>query len=296
MPRSTSPAGCEVTGDDASGLQAAVDAARAAEVAVVVVGDRAGLFGRGTVGEGNDVDDLELPGLQRRLVEEVVATGVPTVMVVLSGRPYAIGWAIEAPRLPPRYSSPSSPGRRAARRSSEILSGRTAPSGRLPVSLPRSAGAQPYTYLHPILGGPSEITSADSTPALPFGHGLTYTTFEHRGLTVDPESTTSDDFTVTVDVLNTGRRAGVDVVQLYARDVYASVARPVAQLLGYARVALEAGERTVVQFRVPSARLAFTDRRASGSSSQETSSCGSAARATSARRRRPCGSRGRCTK
>ena len=254
-------AGCEVTGDDSSGIPAAVEAARAAEVAIVVVGDRAGLFGRGTVGEGNDVDDLELPGLQRRLVEEVVRTGVPTVMVVLSGRPYAIGWAINGPAAPAAVLQAFFPGEEGGTAICEVLSGRTAPSGRLPVSLPRSAGAQPYTYLHPILGGPSEITSADSRPALPFGHGLTYTTFEHAGLAAPAESATSEDFTVSVDVLNTGTRAGVDVVQLYARDVYGSVTRPVAQLVGYARVALEAGERTVVQFQVPSARLAFADRR-----------------------------------
>ena len=254
-------AGCDVTGDDSSGIPAAVEAARAAEVAIVVVGDRAGLFGRGTVGEGNDVDDLELPGQQRRLVEEVVRTGVPTVMVVLSGRPYAIGWAINGPAAPAAVLQAFFPGEEGGTAICEVLSGRTAPSGRLPVSLPRSAGAQPYTYLHPILGGPSEITSADSRPALPFGHGLTYTTFEHAGLTAPAESATSEDFTVSVDVLNTGTRAGVDVVQLYARDVYGSVTRPVAQLVGYARVALEAGERTVVQFQVPSARLAFADRR-----------------------------------
>ncbi len=253
--------GCDVTGEDSTGIRAAVDAARAAEVAVVVVGDRAGLFGRGTVGEGNDVEDLELPGLQRRLVEEVVSTGVPTIMVVLSGRPYAIGWAIDGPAAPAAVLQAFFPGEEGGAAISEILSGRMAPSGRLPVSLPRSAGAQPYTYLHPILGGPSEITSADSSPALPFGHGLTYTTFEHAGVTAPVESATSDDFTVTVDVVNTGGRAGVDVVQLYARDVYGSVTRPVAQLVGYVRVALEPGERTVVQFRVPSARLAFADRR-----------------------------------
>ena len=261
MPRSTLARGCDVTGDDASGIPAAVAAARAAEIAVVVVGDRSGLFGRGTVGEGNDVDDLELPGLQRRLVEEVVGTGVPTVMVVLSGRPYAIGWAIDGPAAPAAVLQAFFPGEEGGAAISEILSGRTAPSGRLPVSLPRSAGSQPYTYLHPILGGPSEITSADSTPALPFGHGLTYTTFEHTGLTAPAKSATSEDFTVTVEVVNTGDRAGVDVVQLYARDVYGSVTRPVAQLVGYARVALEPGERTVVQFQVPSARLAFADRR-----------------------------------
>jgi beta-glucosidase-like glycosyl hydrolase len=254
-------AGCGVTGDDPGGIPAAVAAARAAQVAVVVVGDRAGLFGRGTVGEGNDVEDLELPGLQRRLVEEIVGTGVPTVMVVLSGRPYAIGWALTGPSAPAAVVQAFFPGEEGGTAIAEILSGRTAPSGRLPVSLPRSAGAQPYTYLHPILGGPSEITSADSSPALPFGHGLTYTTFEHRGLTVPDQSDSSADFSVTVDVVNTGNRAGVDVVQLYARDLYASVTRPVAQLVGYARVALEAGERTVVQFRVPAARLAFGDRR-----------------------------------
>jgi beta-glucosidase len=194
-------------------------------------------------------------------VEEVVRTGVPTVMVVLSGRPYAIGWAIAGPDAPAAVVQAFFPGEEGGTAIAEILTGRTAPSGRLPVSLPRSAGAQPYTYLHPILGGPSEITSADSTPALPFGHGLTYTTFEHTRLTAPGESATSDEFSVTVEVANTGARPGVDVVQLYARDRYASVTRPVAQLVGYARVALDAGERTVVRFQVPSARLAFADRR-----------------------------------
>ncbi|QIG38651.1 glycosyl hydrolase [Microbacterium sp. 4R-513] len=254
-------AGCDVTGHDASGIPDAVVAAREADVAVVVVGDRAGLFGRGTVGEGNDVDDLELPGIQRRLVEEVVATGVPTIVVVLSGRPYAIGWAISGPATPSAVVQAFFPGEEGGPAIAALLSGRAAPSGRLPVSLPRSAGAQPYTYLHPILGGPSEVTSADSTPALPFGYGLTYTTFEHSRLTAPEESATNAEFTVSVDVVNTGGRAGVDVVQLYARDLYASVTRPVAQLVGYARVPLEAGQRAVVEFQVPSARLAFADRR-----------------------------------
>jgi beta-glucosidase len=134
------------------------------------------------------------------------------------------------------------------------------PSGRLSVTLPRSAGAQPYSYLHPILGGPSEVTSADSTPVLPFGHGLAYTTFARTDLTADDEVTAGDTFTAQVRVHNTGERAGTEVVQLYARDVYASVTRPVAQLLGYRRVALEPGEAVVVRFQVPTTRLAFSDR------------------------------------
>jgi beta-glucosidase len=252
--------GCDVSGDDASGIDEAVVAARAADVAIVVVGDRAGLFGRGTVGEGNDVDDLELPGLQRLLVEEVVSTGVPTVMVVLSGRPYAIGWSIDGPTAPAAVVQAFFPGEEGATAIAAVLSGREAPSGRLPVSLPRSAGAQPYSYLHPILGGPSEITSADSAPALPFGHGLSYTAFEHSDLSAPAESETGADLAVTVEVRNVGERAGVDVVQLYARDTYASVTRPVAQLVAYARVALEPGESALVRFDVPIGRLSFTDR------------------------------------
>jgi beta-glucosidase len=126
--------------------------------------------------------------------------------------------------------------------------------------MPRSAGAQPYSYLHPILGGPSEVTSADSTPVLPFGHGLAYTRFARTGLSADEAVTAGDTFTAQVRVCNTGERAGTDVVQLYAHDVYASVTRPVAQLLGYRRVSLEPGESVVVRFQVPTTRLAFSDR------------------------------------
>jgi beta-glucosidase len=126
--------------------------------------------------------------------------------------------------------------------------------------MPRSAGAQPYSYLHPVLGGPSEVTSTDSTPLLPFGHGLTYTTFARAALTVDAEVLAGDAFTATVEVTNTGERAGTDVVQLYARDLVGSVTRPVAQLLGYARVDLDPGESVVVRLDVPTARLAFSDR------------------------------------
>lgn len=253
--------GCSVEGDDGSGIAAAVDAAAGADVAVVVVGDRAGLFGRGTVGEGNDVESLELPGRQRELVEAVVATGTPVALVLLTGRPYAVGWAFEGPSAPAAVLQAFFPGEEGAGAIAGVLSGRVVPSGHLPVSLPRSAGAQPFSYLHPILGGPSDVTSADSTPVLPFGHGLTYTSFSRSELAVTGSSAaTSGSFTATVRVRNTGERAGTDLVQLYARDVVASVTRPVAQLLGYARIALEAGEEAEIRFEVPAARLALTGR------------------------------------
>lgn len=253
--------GCGVEGDDRSGIAEAVEVAADAEVAIVVVGDRAGLFGRGTVGEGNDVESLELPGVQRELIEAVIRTGTPTVMIVLSGRPYAIGWAIEGSDAPAAVVQAFFPGEEGGHAIAAMLSGRAAPSGHLPVSLPRSAGSQPFSYLHPLLGGPSDVTSADSTPVLPFGHGLGYTTFERTGLEVTGTVTAGEAFTAAVTVRNTGERAGTDLVQLYAHDVYATVTRPVAQLLAYTRVSLDPGETALVTFDVPTSRLAFTDRR-----------------------------------
>ncbi|MEV7692320.1 glycoside hydrolase family 3 N-terminal domain-containing protein [Microbacterium sp. NPDC089189] len=251
--------GCAVEGDDRSGFADAVATARAASVAIIAVGDRAGLFGRGTVGEGNDTETLDLPGVQRELVEAIVATGTPVVLVVLSGRPYAIGWALDGETVPAAVLQAFFPGEEGATAVAAILSGDSSPSGRLPVSLPRSAGAQPFGYLHPPLGGPNAITSADSTPVRPFGFGLSYTRFAHRDLRVDDDATTSAGFRARVRVENVGARAGVEVVQLYAHDPVASLTRPVAQLVGYARVALEPGEAAVVSFSVPAARLAFSD-------------------------------------
>lgn len=260
--------GCAVEGDDASGIAAAVEVAREADVAIVVVGDRAGLFGRGTVGEGNDADSLELPGLQRRLVEEVAATGTPVIMVLLTGRPYALGWALDGENGPAAVLQAFFPGEEGAPALAAVLSGDATPSGRLPVSLPRSAGAQPYSYLHPILGGPSGVTSTDPTPVRPFGSGLSYTTFRREALAVDgavasgsaAEVRAGDAFSVSTRVTNTGSVRGADVVQVYAHRATASVTRPVAQLVAYARVELEPGESADVRFTVPASRLAYTDR------------------------------------
>jgi beta-xylosidase len=141
-----------------------------------------------------------------------------------------------------------------------ILTGRVNPSGRLPVSLPRSAGAQPYTYLHPTLGQGHEVTNLDTTPAAAFGHGLSFTTFEYSNLTVPERSPTDGTIDVTVTVTNTGTRAGEEVVQLYGHDLIASITRPVAALLGYHRLHLAAGQSATIQLTVPTSRLAFTNR------------------------------------
>jgi hypothetical protein len=259
-------AGCDVEGTDRSGFPAAVAAAAEADVAVLVMGDQAGLFGRGTVGEGNDAESLDLPGVQRELVEAVVATGTPVVLVLVTGRPYAVGWALDGVSTGSTNEKPAAvlqaffPGEEGGPAIADVLTGAVNPSGRLPVSLPRTSGAQPYSYLQPLLGGPSEVTSTDPTPARPFGFGLSYTSFAYSALTASESVGAGSAFEVRVRVTNVGPLAGTDVVQLYGRDLLGSVVRPVSQLLGYARVPLEAGESAVVRFTVPTTRLAFTDR------------------------------------
>lgn len=253
--------GCAVDDDNRSGFDEAVAAATAAGadggVAVLVMGDQAGLFGRGTVGEGCDRDDLELPGVQRALVEAVLATGTPVVLVLITGRPYAVDWALHRCAAVVQTFFPGEEGAGAV---AGVLSGRVNPSGKLPVSLPRSVGAQPYSYLHPALGEGDEVSNLSTTPAAAFGHGLSYTTFDHSGLTVPRDVPTDGALTAAVWVTNAGAVAGDDVVQLYGRDLVGSVTRPVAQLLGYRRVHLAPGESVTVEFTVPTTRLAFSDR------------------------------------
>lgn len=260
-PEFLSAHGCEVEGSDTSGFAEAVSVAQAADLAIVVVGDQAGLFGRGTVGEGNDTQTLELPGVQRELVEALVGTGTPVVMVTITGRPYAIGWALDGPGPRPAAVLQSFfPGEGGGLAIADVITGLVNPSGRLPVSLPRSAGAEPYSYLQPILGGPSEVTSTDPTPVRPFGFGLSYTTFSYSDLATVSQVAAGEHFSVEVTVTNTGAVAGADVVQLYGRDLVGSVVRPIVQLLGYARVELDAGQSHRLRFDVPTARFAFSDR------------------------------------
>jgi beta-glucosidase len=251
--------GCAVTGDDRSGIAAAVQAARDADVCVAMVGDLAGLFGHGTSGEGCDADELRLPGLQGELLEALLATGTPVVVVVVSGRPYALGdFAGRAAGLVQAFM----PGEEGASAIAGVLTGRVQPGAKLPVQIPKTPGGQPGTYLQPVLGAEnSGVSNLDPTPLFAFGHGRSYTTFEVDDLRIsDTEVPTDGEFTVTARVRNTGERAGDEVVQLYLRDVIAQVTRPVKQLTGFARVPLEPGEAKDVRFRVHTDRTAFTGR------------------------------------
>ena len=179
------------------------------------------------------------------------------VLVLLTGRPYAIGWAMDRCAAVIQTFFPGEEGGTAV---AGVLTGRVNPSGHLPVTMPRSTGAQPYTYLHSALGGDGDVTSVGTAPVRPFGFGLSYTIFDYGDLSVSELVRPDGVVTASVTVTNAGPLAGEDVVQLYVRDVLASVSRPVAQLVGFQRVALEAGSSATVTFEVPTARLAFSNR------------------------------------
>ena len=238
------------------GIAAAVGAARGSELAIVCVGDLAGLFQTGTIGEGSDTDSLALPGVQQQLLEAVVATGTPTLVILTSGRPYDLGGLED--RLA-AYVMAFAGGQQGGTALADVLCGNVAPSGRLTLSIPKSAGAMPYFYNH-------KLKSAGTPVALhfgsryPFGHGLALTTFEYRSLDVDAAPVCIDDgeIVLTFELANTGSRTGVEVAQLYTRDCHASVVRPIKELKAFARVELAAGEAARVTFRVPTDMFAFT--------------------------------------
>jgi beta-glucosidase len=252
--------GCDVAGSDRSMFAAARSAAEDADLCVALVGDLAGLFGHGTSGEGCDAEDLRLPGVQAELLHELLDTGTPVVVVVVSGRPYALGeFRDRAAALVQAFM----PGEEGGAAIAGVLSGRVQPIGKLPVQVPRHHGGQPGTYLQPPLGSAdsSGISNLDPTPLFPFGHGSSYTTFEVADMQVSQtEVPTDGELTVSVRVKNTGSREGVEVVQLYSRDVLAQVTRPVKQLIGFASVPLRPGAAATVTFSLHTDRTAFTGR------------------------------------
>ncbi|XAS74502.1 glycoside hydrolase family 3 N-terminal domain-containing protein [Micrococcaceae bacterium Sec5.1] len=246
-------AGAEITSEDSDALSAAVALARDSDVAIVVVGDIAGLFGDGTSGEGCDAADLRLPGGQDALVTAILDTGVPTVLVVLSGRPYALGAYGKARAIIQAFF----PGADGAAAVAGVLSGRVPATGRLPVQIPRFPYAS-MTYLQPALGLSNPgITSLDNTPLYPFGFGLTRGTIVYENITVAANLSTDGSLVVDVTIRNDGDNT-VEVVQLYAAFPSAPVVRPAVQLIGYARIPIGSSESRTVSFHVDAARLAIT--------------------------------------
>jgi beta-glucosidase len=253
--------GCEVNGSSLQGLEEAVDLARSAEVAVMVMGDKAGLTADSTSGEGRDRPTLDLPGRQEDLVRAVIETGTPVVLVLVGGRPMGSEWAHEHSAA---VIQAWLPGEEGAGAIADVLAGIVNPGGKLPVSHPRSAGQIPVYYAHKVSGGRSQwkgdYVDGPAGPLYPFGHGLSYTNFEIAGLSVAPaEVSWNDQVVVTVSVANRGDRDGDEVIQVYITDPVATVTRPVLELKAFARVHVEAGGARQLEFRIPVGQLGFYD-------------------------------------
>lgn len=253
--------GCDIQDPDKAGLDAAVEAARNADVAVVVVGCRSGLLKGYSSGEGNDSAGLTLPGAQSELVRSVLETGTPTVVVLISGRILALSDIADGPGAILQAWIPGQEGGGAV---ADVLFGEANPAGRLPVTLPRAPGQLPLYYNHKPSGACSQFhgdySDLSASPLFCFGHGLSYTRFEYSDLEVSSAEVTAGDLLeISCRVKNAGERAGEEVVQLYGRQPFASVTRPVQELKGFVRMELMPGQTRRATFILDIRQFAFYD-------------------------------------
>ena len=252
--------GCDVLGTDRSGFAAAEKAAKDAEIAVVVVGEneRRAAGNQGTNGEGKDVASLDLTGVQEDLIRAVHATGTPTVVVLVNGRPLSTRWIAEhVPAIVEAWL----PGEQGGRRWPRFCSATTTPADACRSRIPRHAGQLPVFYNYK----PSKLRwnylDMSAAPLYPFGHGLSYTSFDYSGLRISsPKIRRAASVEVSVDVTNAGGQAGEEVVQLYLTDPIATVSRPVQELKGFRKIALKPGEKKTVAFTLTPEDLSLLDR------------------------------------
>jgi beta-glucosidase len=254
--------GCEVMGSDTSGFAAAVAVAEAADVAVLVMGGKSGLTDSCTSGESRDRHEINLPGVQQQLVEAVAATGTPVVVVLINGRPLSIPWIAEHV---PAILEAWLPGEEGSTAVAGALFGDVNPGGKLPISFPRDAGQIPVFYAHKPSGGKSTwketYVNLSNKPLYPFGYGLSYTSFALENLRLSrAEMGAGENMEISLEVTNTGARAGDEVVQLYVRDRVSALTRPVQELKGFCRVALQPGETRTVTFTLAANQLGYHDR------------------------------------
>ncbi|WEJ91652.1 MAG: glycoside hydrolase family 3 N-terminal domain-containing protein [Klebsiella huaxiensis] len=242
---------------DVSLIPDAVSAARESDVVVACVGDLAGLFQSGTVGEGSDTDSLNLPGVQQQLLEALVGTGKPVIVVMTGGRPYNLqGLEDSIAGLLMAWA----PGQEGGWAIADVLTGRAEPQGRLVVSVPKSAGAMPYYYNHKLKSGGTPFAFHFGS-RYPFGYGQSWTTFDYAEPHLLAQEVNVDgEIAVQVAVRNSGERRGSEVVQLYVRDKVASMVRPLQELKAFQRVTLDPGETATLSFYLPVDMLNFTRR------------------------------------
>lgn len=233
--------------NDQHEFQRALDLAKAADIAIVVVGEWQHM-----VGEQGSRASLQLPGRQLELLERISETGTPVVLLVLNGRPLDLRWAVEHV---PAILDVWYPGTRGGEAIANLLVGDAVPGGKLPFTWPRSSEHVPMIYSHLRSHDPQNqgdrYWDEPSTPLFPFGHGLSYTRFSYDNLVVDREQiAVGEALTVSVDVTNTGTSAGDEVVQIYLHQRHGRAARPVRELKGFERIRLNAGERRTVTFTI----------------------------------------------
>ncbi|MDR1192698.1 MAG: glycoside hydrolase family 3 C-terminal domain-containing protein [Peptococcaceae bacterium] len=248
-------AGCSVSGADESGFDEAVALAADSDVVFFAGGGLNGWHEQATSGEGKSRASLELPGVQQRLLERLVAAGTPVVLALFNGRPLAANYADQHCAA---ILECWLPGPFAGKALAAVIAGEHNPSGRLPITVPRHVGQCPIYYSNKAGSGYRKLDGGfenafndiPSTPLYPFGFGLSYTTFVYSGLSAPPRGKVGEAFEVSLTVRNTGQREGAEVVQLYARCASGSVTRPERELIGFARARLAPGEETRVRFRV----------------------------------------------
>ena len=240
---------------NAKEIEEAVKAAKASDVAIVVVGENVETSREGWAENHlGDRDSLDLLGQQNDLVKAVLATGKPTIVFLLNGRPLTVNYIAEkVPAILEGWYLGQETGPAVA----DVLFGDYNPSGKLPVTVPRSIGQLPiYYYYKP--SAKRGYLFADKEPLWPFGYGLSYTTYKYSNLRIAPEKTgPAGQATASIDVTNDGRMAGDEVVQMYIRDEVSSVTQPVKQLKGFQRIHLEPGETKTIQFVVTPDKLSF---------------------------------------
>lgn len=249
--------GCDQIAPEPNQIAEAQKAAREADVAILVLGERHMGAPRGTDGEGNDVASLDLTGRQQELLEAVAAAGKPIVLVLVNGRPLSIRWGAEhIPAIVEAWNC----GERGGEALSDVLFGDYNPSGRLPITVPRHSGQLPMYYNHMPSKGRRGYVDMPLTPLWEFGYGLSYTKFEYANLNLSAkEIGMRGSIEVSADVTNAGSRPGEEVVQLYINDAVSTATRPVKELKGFQKIALRPGEKKTVRFTLSPEELAAYD-------------------------------------
>ncbi len=259
--RVTFSPGCDINSTDESGFKAAVQTAQDADAVILVLGGKSGLVPDCTTGEFRDASDLGLPGVQEKLALVVLETGKPCALVLINGRPAAIPALVEKTHA---ILQAWVPGEEGARAITSVLFGDVNPGGKLPLSIPRSAGQLPVFYNHKPSGMRSQIFgdyyNEKATPLFPFGHGLSYSSFKYNNLTLNRQSAKPGEIVdVSISIHNSSKVTGDEVVQLYCCDEIASLPRPVKELKGFIRLTMLPGESKKVTFHLPVNQMAYYD-------------------------------------